>query len=327
VIDPHRSRIRYPYDGPVTTPAETSLRQTRRIGAYGVIGDGSGRVLLTRSSDLSDVVGTWYLPGGGVEHGEDPARTVVREVAEETGLAVEITGLRGATADVLPLAHRGELLHTDRVLYDLRVVGGALRAETGGTTDVARWLTLEQAAALPLMPFVAEVLGLPAAAPRVRPDLPPGERPPVPLAPDALPRGQRFAAYGLVTDPAGRVLLTEVAAGYPSAGRWHLPGGGTDHGEQPAAGVLREVYEESGQRGRVVELIGASGRHNPRALGPEGYPMDWHSVRVVYRIAVDEPTPARVLDVGGSTVRSQWFDRAEIAALPVTDVVDWALSV
>jgi 8-oxo-dGTP diphosphatase len=325
VNDPHDSRIRNPYDGPVTTPGP--LRQTRRIGAYGVIRDGAGRVLLTRSSDLSDVVGTWYLPGGGVEHGEDPAGTVVREVAEETGLRVEVDGLRAATADVLPLAHRGELLHTDRVLYDLRVVGGALRAETGGTTDVARWLTVDEAAGLPLMPFVADALGLPAAAPRVRPDLPPGEEPPAPPAPDALPRGQRFAAYALATDPAGRVLLTEIAAGYPSAGRWHLPGGGTDHGEQPAAGVLRELYEESGQVGRVVELLGASGRHNPRALGPEGYPMDWHSVRVVYRVAVDEPTPPRVLDVGGSTVRSGWFERADIAALPVTDVVDWALSV
>jgi 8-oxo-dGTP diphosphatase len=311
----------------VTTTARAPLRPTRRIGAYGVLTDDQGRVLLTRSSDLSDVVGTWYLPGGGVEHGEDPARTVVREVAEETGLRVEITGLRGATADVLPLAHRGQLLHTDRVLYDLRAVGGTLRAEAGGTTDVARWLSTGEAAALPLMPFVADVLGLPARPPRIRPDLPPGEAPPVPPGPDALPRGQRFAAYGLVTDPAGRVLLTEIATGYPSAGRWHLPGGGTDHGEQPAAGVLRELYEESGQAGRIVELLGASGRHNPRALGPEGYPMDWHSVRVVYRIAVDDPTEPRVLDVGGSTVRSNWFSRADIAALPVTDVVDWALSV
>src|SRR2546429_3668521 len=46
---------------------------------------------------------------------------------------------------------------------------------------------------------------------RVRPDLPPDEEPPARPpgggpAPDALPRGQRFAAYALATDPAGRVL-------------------------------------------------------------------------------------------------------------------------
>ncbi|TWH66518.1 NUDIX domain-containing protein [Micromonospora olivasterospora] len=47
------------------------------------------------------------------------------------------------------------------------------------------------------------------------------------------------------------MLLTKIAEGYPGAGLWHLPGGGTDHGEQPAAGLLRELVEEGGQLGRV----------------------------------------------------------------------------
>ncbi len=81
---------------------------------------------------------------------------------------------------------------------------------------------------------------------------------------------QRFGAYGLVTDPAGRLLLTLIAEGYPGAGQWHLPGGGTDLGEPPAAGLLRELVEEAGQLGRVVGLLGLSSLHNPAALGPEG---------------------------------------------------------
>ena len=52
------------------------------------------------------------------------------------------------------------------------------------------------------------------------------------MAPDP-DRVQRFGAYGYVTDPDGRVLLTLIADGYPGAGRWHLPGGGTDFGESP----------------------------------------------------------------------------------------------
>ena len=37
----------------------------------------------------------WELPGGHCEAGEDPALTAVREVGEETGLAVRIVGLVG----------------------------------------------------------------------------------------------------------------------------------------------------------------------------------------------------------------------------------------
>ena len=150
----------------------TELRRARRIGAYGVLRDAAGRVLLTRSSELSDVAGTWYLPGGGVEHGEDPDTTVVREVAEETGLRVAVDRLRDAVSDVLEIPARGQLLHTDRLLYEVRLLGGTLRAEPAGTTDLARWVAPAEAAGLRLMPFVADVLGLPATPPRVRPDLP-----------------------------------------------------------------------------------------------------------------------------------------------------------
>jgi len=42
------------------------------------------------------VKGSWNIPGGGVEHGEDPVEAVKREVKEETGLQVtEVEGLLG----------------------------------------------------------------------------------------------------------------------------------------------------------------------------------------------------------------------------------------
>src|SRR5205823_13930505 len=92
---------------------------------------------------------------------------------------------------------------------------------------------------------------------------------------DGRPRVQRFAAYALARDPAGRILLTLIAPGYPGAGRWHLPGGGTDFGEAPTAGLLRELIEETGQIGRVEGLIAVSHRHHPAAIGWEGFPIDW----------------------------------------------------
>ncbi len=45
--------------------------------------------------------GRWSLPGGRVEHGETLEQTVHREVAEETGLAIDIVSLAGIR-EVLP---------------------------------------------------------------------------------------------------------------------------------------------------------------------------------------------------------------------------------
>ncbi|WP_433344655.1 NUDIX hydrolase [Micromonospora sp. CA-111912] len=294
------------------------MEQRRRVGAYGVCRDRTGRVLLVRGSDRAEYPGVWQLPGGGLEHGEHPEAGALREFAEETGLAVEVTGLLAAVADVTPLPGAGIELHTDRIVFAVQVSGGALRDEADGTSDLVRWSSIEEAAGLPLMPFTAEALGLPVT-PLRRPA--PGAAPRAPYPPPAADRRQRFAAYGLVTDPAGRVLLTMIADGYPGAGRWHLPGGGTDHGEQPAGGLLRELVEEAGQLGRVMELLMVHNLHNPAALGPEGRPLDWHGVRVVYRVQVENPTEARVTELaGGSTAAAAWFPPDRLEGLPMTEV-------
>lgn len=57
---------------------------THRVGAFAVIRDAAGRVLLSRRADS----GWWNLPGGGVEPHESATEGVIREVREETGLDV-----------------------------------------------------------------------------------------------------------------------------------------------------------------------------------------------------------------------------------------------
>ncbi len=133
-------------------------------------------------------------------------------------------------------------------------------------------------------------------------------------------RRQRFAAYAFATDPSGNVLLTLIAQGYPGAGRWHLPGGGTDFGESAEAGLLREIVEETGQDGEIGPLVSVSHRHQPSVLGPEGIPMDWHGIRVIYRVQVAEPTAPTVMDGGGSTAAAAWFSPARAAELSLTEV-------
>ena len=292
------------------------MEQRRRIAAYGLCRDDEGRVLLVRASERSANAGRWFLPGGGVEHGEHPADAVVREFAEETGLRVAVLGVRDVVTDVDVIPRRDLLLHHDRVIYEVRPTGGALRDEPDGTTDLVAWVAPAELSTMDLMPHVAELLGVPAEglggpAPRPGPAAPP---------PATVPRRQRFAAYGLVTDPTGRVLLTRNAPGYPGAGRWHLPGGGTDFGEPAAEGLLRELVEETAQRGRVLGLLDVSHRHTGSALGPEGVPIDWHGVRAVYRVAVDAPTSPRVTELDGSTDRAAWWAPAQALGLPLTEI-------
>jgi hypothetical protein len=77
----------------------------------------------------------------------------------------------------------------------------------------------------------------------------------------------------------------------------------------------------------VTGLLGTSHRHDPAALGPEGVPIDWHVVRVLFRMRVDEPTePSVTEDAGGSTAEARWFTPAETAGLPLTEVTRTAVA-
>jgi ADP-ribose pyrophosphatase YjhB (NUDIX family) len=291
--------------------------------------DPDGRILLVRASSRSGTPGVWSLPGGAVDHGEDPNHTVVRETAAETGLSVAVSGLRDVLADMRSLPHRGVTIHTDRLIYSVSIRGGNLFDRIGQPTDLARWHTLAEAEKLKLRPFTADALGLSAASADLRPE----EAPDFPSfyaypGPDGLHRAQRFAAYAIATDPNERLLLTRIAPGYPGAGRWHLPGGGTDYGEQPGTALLRELVEETGQAGRLIELLGVASHRDAASLGPEGYPIDWHGVRAFYRVIVDAPTAVAVRDVGGSTSEATWMPLKHVAERPdeqLTEVTAEAL--
>jgi 8-oxo-dGTP pyrophosphatase MutT (NUDIX family) len=98
---------------------------------------------------------------------------------------------------------------------------------------------------------------------------------------------QRLAAYALITNGAGRVLLTRHPDSRRHAGRWLLPGGGVEHGEHPEQAVIREVMEETGLPVRIGALcdvlsdVTMVGRRR-RAL---------HTVRLIYRAAVVSAEP------------------------------------
>jgi len=65
----------------------------------------NGRVLLTQRKAGSHLAGTWELPGGKVELGEDPRDALVRELREEIGIEVDVLAPMEVTSFAYPEKH------------------------------------------------------------------------------------------------------------------------------------------------------------------------------------------------------------------------------
>jgi 8-oxo-dGTP diphosphatase len=118
------------------------------------------------------------------------------------------------------------------------------------------------------------------------------------------------------------MLLCHIAPGEGDAGWWTLPGGGLDFGEDPLQGCLRELEEETGLLGTVLDLAGVDSRLY--TFERPGGPVEMHAVRILYRVTITGGTLRDELD--GSTDRCAWFSPADLAGLPVVDLVEAALS-
>lgn len=128
------------------------------------------RVLLARVTSRGDPGrGTWTLPGGGVDHGEHPEASLIREVYEETGLALRVGRLldvysrrftgRGPTG-VLEDFHGVHLVYAGTVA-DLSIQPHVV--EVDGTTDACGWVWIADVdtAALVTSDVVAWAIKLP----------------------------------------------------------------------------------------------------------------------------------------------------------------------
>jgi 8-oxo-dGTP diphosphatase len=136
-----------------------------RLAAYAVCIE-EGRVLLARHAP-PEGGSNWTLPGGKVEHGEDPFDAVIREVAEETGCDAVVDRLLGVDSRVIPAAvARAGVEHQNvGIFYRVRITGGQLRPEPDGEIAESVWTAISDVAGLRRSSLVDIGLALAQALP------------------------------------------------------------------------------------------------------------------------------------------------------------------
>lgn len=116
------------------------------VAASAVVTDEQGRILLQRRRDNN----LWAFPGGGMDLTDSLPGTAVREVKEETGLEVEITGIVGTYTDPKHIIAYtdGEVRRQFNVCFTARVIGGRL-AISDESTEL-RFVPLDELGTLPM---------------------------------------------------------------------------------------------------------------------------------------------------------------------------------
>lgn len=288
------------------------LPRRQRVAAYAVIlrVTTQPEVLLCRLASRVSRTELWTLPGGGLDHGEDPRDALLREIVEETGLTATVGDTAHVYSAHLPRASRDGVMtdfHALRIVYDAWVPADSPAPrvlEVDGSTVEAAWHPLASVldGSVPVVAMVGEALD--------------------DHAPFQL---QRIAAYALVRRGSA-VLLTRLSERAHHAGSWTLPGGGIDHGESPAEALAREIAEECGIECEVGVLLDVHDTHFA-GTAPSGRVEDFHGVHLIFTARATSDAQPRVAEVGGTTDVARWVELSEIAAgeVEVLDVVRHAL--
>jgi 8-oxo-dGTP pyrophosphatase MutT (NUDIX family) len=126
-------------------PRANSLRPT----VFAAVRDSVGRILLARRADTHN----WELPGGKVELGESAVDAVRREVAEETGVLIAVTGVSGVYTDPghIMVYATGEVRQQYAVCVHAVAISGDPRPDHDEMMNVA-WMLIEDIPRLPIHP-------------------------------------------------------------------------------------------------------------------------------------------------------------------------------
>jgi 8-oxo-dGTP pyrophosphatase MutT (NUDIX family) len=131
------------FDDP-RAPAANSLV----VAVAVIVRDDHGRVLMIQRADNQ----LWALPGGAQDIGETTREAAIREVGEETGISIELTGISGIYSDPRHVIayDDGEVRQEFSIVFRGRPIGdgGAVR-KSEESTEVA-WVDPADVPGLPI---------------------------------------------------------------------------------------------------------------------------------------------------------------------------------
>jgi ADP-ribose pyrophosphatase YjhB (NUDIX family) len=104
------------------------------------------KILLLRRKDNDK----WTMPGGTLDYGESMTACAIREVREETGFNIRVSGLIGTYTDpnILIAYSDGEVRQEFTLVYAAEIESGELRIDH--ESKEAAWIDLSAVAQLPL---------------------------------------------------------------------------------------------------------------------------------------------------------------------------------
>lgn len=112
-----------------------------------------GLVLVIRRADHEQVLpGQWDIPGGKLEDGEDPVAGAVREIKEETGLAVGHLRLIAYTSNLNHEKNKQFI----RLIFRAQIKGGSIVLNPD-EHDAFRWIYPANPPDLPYVDYLPNI--------------------------------------------------------------------------------------------------------------------------------------------------------------------------
>lgn len=121
-----------------------------KVAVSALVRDEHGRILMIHRTDNDK----YSIPGGGQEVGETVAGAVIREVREETGIDVEVTGIVGVFSNPAHVISYddGEVRQEFSICFYAKPVGGQLR--TSAESKEVKWVSPEDVSGLDIHPSI-----------------------------------------------------------------------------------------------------------------------------------------------------------------------------
>jgi ADP-ribose pyrophosphatase YjhB (NUDIX family) len=134
-----------------------------------------------------------------------------------------------------------------------------------------------------------------------------------------------MGVYGLVTWEQKFLLVHKARGAY--MGRWDLPGGRLEFGEQPETALHREIEEETGLSD--LQLVIRSAESNVLEWVHKGEPEELHHIGILYDVYLtseSRPDEIKREPDGEDSLGAKWCTMEEVRALSLTPFAEYMIS-